>query len=91
MTLTHPELEQEQAYVTRAYELLDQGLADAEQNYKNFTPSHRATAQAMKRSMDILLNSRGEGQLIFGRVDRDGEPLYVGRAGCTTATPTSSW
>ncbi len=41
MTLTHPELEQEQAYVTRAYELLDQGLADAEQNYKNFTPSHR--------------------------------------------------
>jgi DNA helicase IV len=79
MTLTHPEHEQEQAYVSRAYALLDQGLADAEQNYKEFTPTHRSTAQAMKRSLDILLNSRGSGQLIFGRVDRDGEPLYIGR------------
>jgi DNA helicase IV len=75
----HPELDLEQAYVSRAYELLDKGLADVEHTYLNYQEGNRATATALRRALDILRNSRGSGQLVFGRIDRDGEPLYIGR------------
>ena len=32
----HPELQLEQGYVTRAYELLDAGLADVEQTFASY-------------------------------------------------------
>lgn len=35
MTIQHPEFAQEQQYVERAYDLLDTGLAEAEQNIVN--------------------------------------------------------
>jgi DNA helicase IV len=75
----HPEFESEQAYVTRAYGLLDRGLADAESSFQDMLPASRATAQAMRRALDILRNSRGSGQLVFGRVDQDGDRMYIGR------------
>src|SRR3954454_7799488 len=74
-----PELDMEQGYVTRAYQLLDKGLADVEHTYASYQEGNRATAAALRRALDILRNSRGSGQLVFGRVDRDGEPLYIGR------------
>src|SRR4051794_38444503 len=76
---THPEIHREQAYIGRAYDLLDRGPADVEQTYASYQESNRATAYALKRALDILRNSRGSGQLVFGRIDRDGEPLYIGR------------
>jgi hypothetical protein len=75
----HPDLESEQRYVSRAYELLDQGLADSERSFHDLTTPHRSTAQAMHRALEILRNSRGSGQLVFGRFDRNGERMYVGR------------
>jgi DNA helicase IV len=79
MTVQHPEFEQEQGYVARAYDLLDRGLAEAEQNIVNFDALHRSTAHALNRALAILRNSRGAGQLVFGRMDRDDETLYIGR------------
>lgn len=76
----HPELQQEQAYVSRAYHLLDKGLASVEHTYQSYAEGNRATAAALRRALEILRNNRGSGQLVFGRVDRDGEgPLYIGR------------
>jgi DNA helicase IV len=75
----HPEHELEQAYVTRAYELLDKGLASVEHTYQSYEEGNRATATALRRALEILRNSRGSGQLVFGRIDQDGEPLYIGR------------
>ncbi|MCW2903279.1 MAG: helicase, partial [Streptosporangiaceae bacterium] len=75
----HADHEREQAYVTRAYELLDKGLASVEHTYRSYDEGNRATATALKRALEILRNSRGSGQLVFGRIDRDGEPLYIGR------------
>ncbi|SFE52101.1 HelD family protein [Blastococcus tunisiensis] len=75
----HPDLDLEQQYVTRSYQLLDKGLADVEHTYASYQEGNRATAAALRRALDILRNSRGSGQLVFGRVDRDGEPLYIGR------------
>lgn len=75
----HPELDLEQQYVTRSYQLLDKGLADVEHTYASYQEGNRATAAALRRALDILRNSRGSGQLVFGRVDRNGEPLYIGR------------
>lgn len=75
----HPAHESEQAYVTHAYELLDKGLASVELTYRSYQEGNRATATALKRALDILRNSRGSGQLVFGRIDQDGEPLYIGR------------
>src|SRR3954454_3346707 len=77
--LVHPDQELEQAYVSRAYELLDKGLAGVEHTYRSYDEGNRATATALKRALEILRNSRGSGQLVFGRIDRDGEPLYIGR------------
>ncbi len=74
----HPEHDLEQTYVSRAYQLLDQGLATVEQTYRNYDEGNRATATALKRALDILRNSRGTGQLVVGRMDKDGETLYVG-------------
>ncbi|MEV0802460.1 ATP-binding domain-containing protein [Kribbella sp. NPDC050281] len=79
MTIQHPEFEQEQKYVEHAYDLLDRGLAEAEQNIVNFDALHRSTAHALNRALAILRNSRGSGQLVFGRMDREGEKLYIGR------------
>ncbi|GAA1576742.1 AAA family ATPase [Kribbella sancticallisti] len=79
MTIQHPEFEQEQRYIEQAYDLLDRGLADAEQNIVNFEALHRSTAHAMNRALAILRNSRGSGQLVFGRMDREDEQLYIGR------------
>ncbi|TCC55115.1 hypothetical protein E0H73_36590 [Kribbella pittospori] len=79
MTVQHPEFEQEQKYVEHAYDLLDRGLAEAEQNIVNFDALHRSTAHALNRALAILRNSRGSGQLVFGRMDREGEQLYIGR------------
>jgi DNA helicase IV len=79
MTIQHPEFVQEQLYVEHAYDLLDRGLAEAEQNIVNFEALHRSTAHAMNRALAILQNSRGSGQLVFGRMDRDDEKLYIGR------------
>lgn len=79
VVLPHPELDAERRYVTRAYELLDRGLADVEHTYQSYQEGNRATAAALRRALDILRNSRGSGQLVFGRIDRDGEPLYIGR------------
>jgi DNA helicase IV len=45
----------------------------------NFEALHRSTAHAMNRALAILRNSRGSGQLVFGRMDRDDEKLYIGR------------
>jgi DNA helicase IV len=75
----HAEHEREQAYVSLAYQLLDKGLASVEHTYRSYDEGNRATATALKRALDILRNSRGSGQLVFGRIDRDGEPLYIGR------------
>jgi DNA helicase IV len=75
----HPAHAAEQAYVTRSYELLDKGLASVEHIYQSYRDGNLATASALKRALDVLRNSRGAGQLVFGRVDQDGEPLYIGR------------
>lgn len=76
---THPEIGVEQEYVDRAYALLDKGLGDAERSMAEFTALHRSTAQAMQRALRILRESRGTGQLVFGKMVADGETLYVGR------------
>ncbi|SDG35926.1 DNA helicase IV [Klenkia brasiliensis] len=76
----HPEHEVEQAYVSTAYEMLDKGLAAVEVTYNTYEEGNRATSFALKRALDLLRNSRGSGQLVFGRVDRPHEePLYIGR------------
>jgi hypothetical protein len=76
----HPDLDLEQAYVSRAYECLDKGLAGAEQTYGSYEEGNLATATALRRALDILRNSRGSGQLVFGRIDEQGEePRYIGR------------
>ncbi len=75
----HPDLDVEQAYVARAYELLDKGLASVEHTYQSYEEGNRATATALKRALEILRSSRGSGQLVFGRIDKDGESLYIGR------------
>lgn len=79
MAAVHPELADEQAYVDRAYDYLDRGLADAEQNHREVGAGDRAAHQAMRRALEILQSSRGSGQLLFGRMDVDDERLYVGR------------
>jgi len=68
----------EQAYISRAYQLLDRGLATAEHTYNTYDELNRSTASALKRALEILKNARGSGQLVMGRMDRDGETLYVG-------------
>jgi hypothetical protein len=78
-TATHPDYQAEQAYISRAYDLLDRGLADSERSFQELDPPHRATAQAMRRALEILRNSRGSGQLVFGRTDMNGERMYIGR------------
>lgn len=75
----HPELPLEQRYVDRAYLLLEKGLADAEVNLGEFQTQYRSTAQAIQRALRILKESRGTGQLVFGKVSIDGEDRYVGR------------
>lgn len=73
------ELGAEQQYIDSAYHYLDKGLADAERSMSEFRPQHRSTAQAIQRALKILKESRGTGQLVFGRM-RDGEDdLYIGR------------
>ena len=79
MSTTHPEIPTEQAYLDTAHEQLYRGHADAEVTLETFVPSDRATKRALQRALDILRDSRGTGALIFGRCDRDGEPLYIGR------------
>ncbi|KRC53366.1 MULTISPECIES: HelD family protein [unclassified Nocardioides] len=80
MTAMHPELQDEQAFVDRAYQLLDKGLADAERNMGEYKAQHRSTAQALQRALRILKESRGTGQLVFGKMTLpDDETLYVGR------------
>lgn len=79
MTATHPALEIEQEYVDRSYSLLDRGLADAERNMGEYQALHRSTALAIQRAMRVLQESRGTGQLIFGKIENDGETMYVGR------------
>src|SRR6266550_1049959 len=79
LTAAHPDLEYEQSYVSRAYDLLDRGLADTERSFHDLTTPHRSTARAMRRALEILRNSRGSGQLVFGRFDLNGERMYVGR------------
>ncbi|SFL37822.1 HelD family protein [Geodermatophilus ruber] len=74
----HPDMPYEQAYISRAYQLLDRGLATAEHTYNTYDELNRSTASALKRSLEILKNARGAGQLVVGRMDRDGETLYVG-------------
>lgn len=80
MSSVHPDLRDEQAFVDRAYSLLDKGLADAERNMGEYKAQHRSTAQALQRALRILRESRGTGQLVFGKMTLpDGETLYVGR------------
>ena len=79
MSVHHAELEDEQRFVDRAYEMLDRGLADAERSMAEFRPQHRSTAQAVQRALRILQESRGSGQLVFGKMRVDGEDLYIGR------------
>ncbi|MBI9114983.1 HelD family protein [Sanguibacter suaedae] len=79
MSTTHPEMLAEQAYLDAAHEQLNRGHADAEVSLQTFVPGDRATKRALQRALDILRDSRGTGALIFGRFDRDGESLYVGR------------
>lgn len=79
MTVTHPAFEQEAKYVEEAHALLERGFADREADFKQYSASSRATAQAMRRALAILRESRGHGQLVFGRIDREGQPTYIGR------------
>ena len=79
MSTTHPELLTEQAYLDIAHQQFDRGHADAEVSLETFVPSDRSTKRALQRALDILRDSRGTGALIFGRCDRDGEPMYIGR------------
>lgn len=79
MSTAHPELEQEQAFVDRAYRLLDKGLADGERSMAEFQPQHRSTALAIQRALRILRSSHGTGQLVFGKMESAGETRYVGR------------
>ena len=73
------QLDLERAYVARAYDLLDRGLADTERSFTETLPSSRATAQALRRSLEVLRSSRGSGQLVFGRMDAADDTLYIGR------------
>lgn len=70
---------QEQSFIDRAYVLLDKGLADGEQSMACYQPQHRSTARAIQRALEILRQSRGTGQLVFGKMAVNGESLYVGR------------
>lgn len=80
MSAVHPDLRSEQAFVDRAYALLDKGLADAERSMGEYRAQHRSTAQALQRALRILKDSRGTGQLVFGKMTLpDDETLYVGR------------
>lgn len=79
MTLQHADLGLEQAFVDKAYEMLDRGLSDAERSMGEFRPQHRSTALAIQRAMRILQESRGSGQLVFGKIRVDGEDRYIGR------------
>lgn len=81
MSTAHPELHTEQTFVDRAYSLLDRGLADKERNIEQYRPLTRDTQQAMQRALAVLRESRGEGQLVFGRIDRGGTTRYIGRRG----------
>jgi DNA helicase IV len=79
VTAIHPELEAEQAYLDRAHNMLDRGHADAEASIAQHQPGNRATAQALRRALDILKNAKGTGALIFGRADAVDGRMYVGR------------
>ncbi|QVT81489.1 DNA helicase IV [Nocardioides aquaticus] len=79
MSSVHPELSQEQAFVDRAYQLLDKGLGDAERSMADFQSQHRSTAVAIQRALRVLKESKGTGQLVFGKMRSDGEDLYIGR------------
>ena len=80
MSSVHPELSQEQAFVDRAYQLLDKGLGDAERSMADFQSQHRSTAVAIQRALRVLKESKGTGQLVFGEMrSSDGEDLYIGR------------
>jgi DNA helicase IV len=83
MAADHPELAAEQAYVLRAWDLLDRGLADAERSFSDHgAGGSRATQQAMHRALQRLRESRGgDAQLVAGRFDVDGEAMYIGRRG----------
>lgn len=72
-------LRAEQEYVDECYDCLDRGLADREQSFNDFRASDLVTRRAMGRALEILRQSRGSGQLVFGRFDADGESMYVGR------------
>jgi DNA helicase IV len=77
---THPDLPREQSYLTRSYSLLEKKLADAEVELHAYQPGDRHTARALQRVDDILQKEKhGDGPLIFGRMDDDEGPLYVGR------------
>ena len=75
LSVEHAELDVEQRYVDHAYEMLDRGLADAERSMAEFRPQHRSTAQAIRRAMRILQESRGTGQLIFGETGSPAGPV----------------
>ncbi len=79
VSTAHPEIESEQQFVDRAYALLDKGLADGERSMAEFQPQHRSTARALKRALDILRESRGTGQLVFGKMQKAGQTHYIGR------------
>ena len=75
----HPALADEQAYLDDAYDLLERGLADAEETIAAAVPGDRASARALRRALEVLQNSRGTGALIFGRADTNDTTMYVGR------------
>ena len=79
VSTAHPEIESEQQFVDRAYALLDKGLADGERSMADFQPQHRSTARAMQRALHILRESRGTGQLVFGKMETAGQTHYIGR------------
>lgn len=78
-TQDHPEMQQEQVYVDAAYQWLDRGMADAERSMAEHKTLHRNTAEAIRKALRILQDSRGAGQLVFGKMVDADETLYIGR------------
>lgn len=79
MTVVHPDLDAEQAYLDRAWDLLDRGHADAAASMAAYLPGDRASARALRRALEVLKASKGTGSLLFGRMDDDEGKLYIGR------------
>ncbi len=86
--MTHPEIEAEQAYVDRAYRLLDEAR-DRARKLRGMVEVGRGGTTQARYERDVIEESvqnrlgqlqLGSASLVFGRIDEDsGDTFHIGR------------